>query len=129
MVTPEIDWWIKNVCQVKNPVYNRKRYIGSTGKTASLKTPMNQDDNIVLVLCTDYVISSFGVTAGQQVSITDETETNDNTIIAYYPSVVNTICNSNLYYLVSGERINFGINFTTGDVDFTVGYITISAKS
>lgn len=126
MVSPELDWWIKNVCQVNKPVYNRKRYAISVGKSTSLTIAPNQDENILLILCTDYLISSFGVTAGQLVTVTDNTKTNENTIITYYPSVVNNVYNPNLNYLIESERLNFGISFASGDVALTIGYITIS---
>ena len=68
MVSPEIDYWIKNNTQVKNPVYSRKRYAtnwvyifsakGSSITTSSTLTfPVNQAQNVKLVLCTDYTFS------------------------------------------------------------------------
>lgn len=64
MVSPEIDYWIKNVCQVRKPVYNRKRYAtnwtvvkSALVITNTITFRVNQDDNIKIVLCTDYTVT------------------------------------------------------------------------
>lgn len=119
MVTPDIDWWIKNVTQVKNPVYSRKRYAISSGNT--VKTKVNQNNNIVLILLTDILLSASATGTGNVLDNSTNVKVFETRIIKDTPLYI-----SNFYYLIQSEDINFSINtFTTANI----GYITISSKT
>ena len=137
MVTPEIDWWIKNTTQVKNPVYNRKRYAQSVPTVFgdTVQTPINQDENIKLVLITDILVSFCGTIEKpcewHVVSIVDQSLgklvyqwfVNDSDLQPLYLNNIN--------YLQEGERLN--LILSGGGSSFnrkmSVGYIEISSKT
>ena len=120
MVSPEIDWWIKNVTQVKKPVYNIKRYITNAGN--NFITKVNQDNNIKLILITDLLLSSSN--GGITCNLTDRST--NKKIIETRMLKDSPVYVSNFYYLVQSENINITL---TGFTTCTLGYITISAET
>lgn len=124
MISPEIDWWIKNTTEVKNPVYNKKRYAISGLSTIgfnTIKTYINQDENVKLVLCTDFIISN---NTSSVETITNLT-TGEIVFSGWLFQDIKSISNFN--YLIDGERINFQINDLNAIV--SMGYITISSRT
>ena len=123
MISPEIDWWIKNTTQVHKPVYNIKQYAISQviAGVNTITFPVNQDENIKLVLIPSFTISTNTSTA--------ETITNlaNNVPIfsAWLFQNLQTVDNFN--YLVEAENFVFTTTLTSTIV--TMAYITISART
>jgi hypothetical protein len=123
MISPEVDWWIKNTTQVKHPVYHKKRYAISQviGGVNTITFPVNQNENIKLVLCPSFTISTNTSTIE---TIVDKSQ-NITVFSAWLFQNVNTVDNFN--YLVESENITFTTVLTTTIV--TMAYITISSNT
>jgi hypothetical protein len=139
MVSPEYDWWIKNVTEVKHPVYNRKQYEQGVnlGGNNDAVTTINQDENIKLVFITDILLSFCGNIAAKpcdahKIIIVDNSlgkiifevyVKGDGTDAPIYLNQVN--------YIQEGERLN--ISAIGGGIAFnkqlSVGYISVSSKT
>lgn len=134
MVTPEIDWWIKNCTQVKNPVYNKKQFAQSDG-FGNVVTDINQDENIVLVLITDALISFCGVDrdgdcAAKTANLFDNSL--NKIVYSFYRGLGPTFATvyiNNIYYIQEGERVNLSAGTPFLQTKCTIGYISVSQKT
>jgi hypothetical protein len=132
MITPEVDTYIKYICQkergVNSVVYNRKQYLRSVsdpiGNNSTVASVINQNENVVCVLITDIsmiVPSNLG-----NFYLVDNFANDDYRWILTFAGNVN---NQNMYYrdinyIALGE--NFSFSTTDSTAIFTVGFITVS---
>lgn len=123
MITPEIDWWIKNVTEVKHPVYNRVEYAVSQviSGVNTITFPVNQDNNVKLVLIPSFTISTNTST---KETITDVTK-NIPVFSAWLFQNVQTVSPWN--YLV--ESMNFTFTTVLTSTVVSMAYITISSNT
>lgn len=121
MVTPEIDWWIKNVTQVKEPVYNKKIYLQLVAGKITFK--VNQNKNIRVVIFTDLVIKPDNAGC----TVADDANGMTLFVLPGFGMSSTPIVIPNIYYIVESENISLTVS---GAATFaSAGIITVSAKT
>ncbi len=128
--TPEINHFINSVTQDKKPVYNQKQWLASVSDTIlgnpaqSIKMPIDQQENILLVVLTDLVFNRSGL--GANATLQDALLFN-NPVFTCIDNFQTPIVMDNFNYTTRGEY--FYLYTLNTNCSFSIGYIRVSQKT
>lgn len=131
MISPELDEYIKKVTQVQHPKYFRKYRANSVLSGAGDQVctfPVNQNENVQLILITDIIINC-GATIQTFANVTEASYAENGGVL--FEALISPFTSqyyNNIYHLVESDNFTMSV-LGISKCRMSVGYIKISAET